>query len=189
MSTAAVLNKGAWSEKISSYPLKTRAKKVLSKLISRVDRENLDCFPSIKTIAEDCGMSVPIVQRALNNLVEFGVVEKIYRFEESTGRQTSNLYKLKLEPEKPKDTDKSIQKPQKKTPKAPKKINAVNKNKKAVTQNKVIIVPEYKKETTEIKPVFESPKLQILYNIDKAKINFTAKYTAERLLHRTDKKI
>ena len=188
MSKAAVLNKGAWSEKINNYPLKTRAKKVLAKLMSRADRENLDCFPSIKTISEDCGMSIPTVQRALNDLVEFGVVEKIYRFEEGTGRQTSNLYKLKLEPEKPKDTNKSIQKPQKKTPKTPEKINTVKKNKKAVTQNKVIIVPEYKKETLEVKPVFESPKLQILYNIDKAKVHFTAKYIAERLLQRADKK-
>lgn len=186
MSAEVTVNKGAWSEKINSYPLKTRAKLVLSQLINRSNRESLDCFPSLKTISEDCGMSIPTVQRALNDLIEFGLLEKIYRFEEGTGRQTSNLYKLKLEPEKskPKDTKMSIQKQKKKMQRTPLKINAV----KTITQNKSILVPEYKNEkNTPL--VFKTKKVKVLHNIKMANVNSTTKYVAQRLLHRANKNL
>ena len=55
------------------------------------------CFPSIKTISKDLNISVSTTKRALNNLVETGFIEKIERFLDTTGKQTSNLYIINVE--------------------------------------------------------------------------------------------
>ena len=76
--------------------LKSRA---LSVMLYLIDRSNKDlvCFPSIKTISSDLNISVSTTKRALNSLVEIGLIEKIERFLDTTGKQTSNLYVINIE--------------------------------------------------------------------------------------------
>lgn len=61
-------------------------------LINRANGEGT-CFPSIKTIASDCGVSTRTIQRTMVILLEAGFVKKDSRFREKGG-QTSNLYTL-----------------------------------------------------------------------------------------------
>ena len=72
-----------------------RATLVLNYLINRANAD-LTCFPAIKTIAKDCNMSARTVQRALNDLLEAGLIEKDSRFRDNGG-QSSNLYSLCLD--------------------------------------------------------------------------------------------
>ncbi|MDK2934969.1 MAG: hypothetical protein PWP27_2779, partial [Clostridiales bacterium] len=55
--------------------------------------QELTCFPAIKTIASDCNMSKRTVQRALNDLLEVGMIKKESRYRENGG-QSSNLYTI-----------------------------------------------------------------------------------------------
>jgi|GEM_PF-78248 len=75
--------------------LKSRAVNVMSCLITHMNIKENTCFPSIKTIAKCCSISVNTVKRALDDLAEAGFVEKEARFiEAKNGAQTSNLYRL-----------------------------------------------------------------------------------------------
>jgi len=75
--------------------LKSRAVNVMSCLITYMNTNNNTCFPSIKTIAKCCSISVNTVKRALDDLAAAGFVEKEARFiEAKNGAQTSNLYRL-----------------------------------------------------------------------------------------------
>lgn len=76
--------------------LKSRALSVMLYLVDRANKD-LVCFPSIKTIYSDLNISVSTTKRALNNLVETGLIEKIERFLDTTGKQTSNLYVINLD--------------------------------------------------------------------------------------------
>ena len=81
--------------------LKPRARLVLQCLILHSNKEGT-CFPSIKTIAAECGYGVNTVKRALDDLLEAGYIQKAARFDErKNGGQTSNLYTLCTENEKP----------------------------------------------------------------------------------------
>ena len=76
--------------------LKPRARLVLNCLIMHANQDG-ECFPSIKTIAAECGYGVSTVKRALNDLCEAGYLQKQARFDErKKGGQTSNLYTLIL---------------------------------------------------------------------------------------------
>lgn len=77
--------------------LKPRARLVLHCLALHSNKEG-QCFPSIKTIAKECGYSVNTIKRALDDLVEAGFVVKEARFdtERKHGGQTSNLYTLNV---------------------------------------------------------------------------------------------
>jgi DNA-binding transcriptional regulator YhcF (GntR family) len=82
--------------------LKPRARLVLNCLALHCNKES-QCFPSIKTIARECGYSVNTVKRALDDLVTAGFITKEARFdtERKHGGQTSNLYTLNIvEPKK-----------------------------------------------------------------------------------------
>ena len=59
------------------------------------DRADLDgrCWPAIKTIAADLGLSRSTVKRALDDLIRVGLLEKEPRWREN-GSYTSNLYRL-----------------------------------------------------------------------------------------------
>ena len=84
--------------------LKPRARLVLNCLIMHANQDG-ECFPSIKTIAAECGYGVSTVKRALNDLCEAGYLQKQARFDErKKGGQTSNLYTLILTAE-PADSD------------------------------------------------------------------------------------
>jgi len=85
--------------------LKTRAKFVLQCLAMHSNKEG-QCFPGIKTIAEECGYSINTVKRALKDLEEAGFIKKEARFDitKKNGAQTSNLYTLiqvEVPPKKP----------------------------------------------------------------------------------------
>ena len=76
--------------------LKPRARLVLNCLIMHANKDG-ECFPSIKTIAAECGYGVSTVKRALNDLCDAGYLQKQARFDErKKGGQTSNLYTLIL---------------------------------------------------------------------------------------------
>lgn len=81
--------------------LKPRARLVLQCLILHCNQDN-QCFPSIKTIAAECGYGVSTIKRALNELLEAGYIEKQARYDErKKGGQTSNLYILQEIKENP----------------------------------------------------------------------------------------
>lgn len=74
--------------------LKPRARLVLQCLVLHGNQAG-ECFPSIKTIANQCGYGVSTVKRALDELLEAGYIKKTARFDErKNGGQTSNLYTL-----------------------------------------------------------------------------------------------
>lgn len=79
-------------EQVYKSNLPSRAKQVMFYLINRANGEGT-CFPSIKTIASDCGVSTRTIQRTMVILLEADFVKKDSRFREKGG-QTSNLYTL-----------------------------------------------------------------------------------------------
>ncbi len=74
-----------YREEVSS-----RAKTVYMYLKDRSNVEG-ECWPAIKTIARDTSMSVSTVKRALEDLVQCGLLRKERRFRENRGN-TSNRY-------------------------------------------------------------------------------------------------
>ena len=74
-----------YREEVSS-----RAKTVYMYLKDRSNAEG-ECWPAIKTIARDTSMSVSTVKRALEDLVQCGLLRKERRFRENRGN-TSNRY-------------------------------------------------------------------------------------------------
>ena len=74
-----------------------RAKIVYIYLRDRSDASGV-CWPGIKTIARELGLSPRTVQRALGDLEHAGLVEKHQRHRKN-GSLTSNLYRLKAKDE------------------------------------------------------------------------------------------
>lgn len=88
------MNKFEYIKGVFGSDLKSRARLVLQCLIYHANKEGF-CFPSIKTIATECGYGLSTIKRALNDLCEAGYIEKTARFDErKNGGQTSNLYAL-----------------------------------------------------------------------------------------------
>ena len=79
---------------IYSSDLSHRARSVYMYLKDRADRDG-KCWPAIKTIARELGLSSSTVKRALADLARLGRVEILPRYRENGGR-TSNLYRLLL---------------------------------------------------------------------------------------------
>ena len=73
--------------------LSHRAKAVYMYLCDRSDAEG-KCWPGIKTIAADLGLSKSTVKRALADLERHGYLEKEHRHRDN-GSLTSNLYRVK----------------------------------------------------------------------------------------------
>ena len=69
-----------------------RAKTVYVYLRDRADASGV-CWPGIKTIAGELGLSTRMVQRALDDLEAAGLIVKKQR-RRSNGSLTSNLYRL-----------------------------------------------------------------------------------------------
>ena len=74
-----------YREEISS-----RGKTVYMYLKDRSNAEG-ECWPAIKTIARDTSMSVSTVKRAIEDLLQCGLLRKERRFRENRGN-TSNRY-------------------------------------------------------------------------------------------------
>jgi len=68
-------------EQVYKSNLPSRAKQIMFYLINRANGEGT-CFPSIKTIANDCGVSTRTIQRTMVILLEAGFVKKDSRFRE-----------------------------------------------------------------------------------------------------------
>ena len=77
---------------IYSSDLEHRARTVYMYLKDRADLDGR-CWPAIKTIAADLGLSRSTVKRALDDLIRVGLIEKEPRWREN-GSYTSNLYRL-----------------------------------------------------------------------------------------------
>lgn len=93
----AIVKKGEMLDKVYKSNLPSRAKQIMFYLINRANAEGT-CFPSVKTIASDCGVSERTIQRNMNILVEQGFIIKEERYRDNGG-QSSNLYRLQIEPE------------------------------------------------------------------------------------------
>ena len=88
------MNKFEYIKGVFVSGLKPRARLVLQCLIYHANKDGF-CFPSVKTIAAECGYGLSTIKRALNDLCEAGYIEKTARFDErKNGGQTSNLYAL-----------------------------------------------------------------------------------------------
>ena len=77
---------------IYASDLSHRAKSVYMYLKDRADSEGR-CWPAIKTIALELGLSRSTVKRALDDLVRTGLLRKDPRWREN-GSYTSNLYQI-----------------------------------------------------------------------------------------------
>ena len=77
---------------IYASDLSHRAKRVYMYLKDRADSEGR-CWPAIKTIALELGLSRSTVKRALDDLVRAGLLRKDPRWREN-GSYTSNLYQI-----------------------------------------------------------------------------------------------
>ena len=77
---------------IYASDLSHRAKSVYMYLKDRADSEGR-CWPAIKTIAFELGLSRSTVKRALDDLVRAGLLRKDPRWREN-GSYTSNLYQI-----------------------------------------------------------------------------------------------
>ena len=73
--------------------LKPAAKIVLYWLADHHNAETDECFPSIKTLAEECEMSRRSVVNQLDELERLGIISKTERTR-GNGSQTSNSYRL-----------------------------------------------------------------------------------------------
>ena len=91
------MKKGEILDKVYKSNLPSRAKQIMFYLINRANTEGT-CFPSVKTIASDCGVSERTIQRTMKALLEEGFVIKKNRYRDNGG-QSSNLYMLQIEPE------------------------------------------------------------------------------------------
>lgn len=83
-------------EMLYKINMKSREFSLLLYLIDRCDKE-YTCFPSIKTISSELKISVSTTKRGLISLCENGYIEKIERFSDISGRQTSNLYVINID--------------------------------------------------------------------------------------------
>ena len=79
-------------EKIYQADLNHRAKAVYMYLKDHADREG-KCWPGIRTISADLGLSRSTVKRALDDLCKADLISKEQRWRENGGL-TSNLYKV-----------------------------------------------------------------------------------------------
>ena len=82
-----------FSREIYEYGLPHRAVTVYMYLSNRAGKKK-ECFPSVKTIAEDLRFSKSTVFRALNDLENAGLIEREQRYRISGGR-SSTLYRVK----------------------------------------------------------------------------------------------
>jgi predicted transcriptional regulator len=88
------MSKGEIINAVYKVNLSKRATLVILYLINRAN-ENMNCFPSIKRIAEDCSISPRTVQRALNDLIDAGFLKRESRYHEKGGQRSNYFTVLK----------------------------------------------------------------------------------------------
>lgn len=77
--------------KVSGANVSSSARTVYRALLHYANRETWSCFPSIKTIMNDTGMSRSTIMRCLKELEQEGLILRINRLRENKGK-TSNMY-------------------------------------------------------------------------------------------------
>lgn len=77
--------------KVSSANVSSSARTVYRALLHYANRETWSCFPSIRTITNDTGMSRSTVMRCLKELEREELIMKIHRLRKDRGK-TSNMY-------------------------------------------------------------------------------------------------
>ena len=82
----------SYFQKIYRSELNHRARAVYMYLKDHADKQGT-CWPGIKTISRDLGLSRSTVKRALDDLCGAGLVVKESRWREN-GSLTSNLYRI-----------------------------------------------------------------------------------------------
>lgn len=101
------MNKNDILDRVYKSDLPSRAKQIMFYLINRANSEGT-CFPSNRTIASDCGISIRTVQRTIKILLEEGFIKKESRFRDKGG-QTSNLFILQIKEDDDRDNKKEIE--------------------------------------------------------------------------------
>lgn len=79
---------------IFNEKLKARELAVYCDLMRRADRTTFTCYPSRKTIANDCCMSEPTVDTAIEILENAGLISVTRRYDGSTGNRLSHIYTI-----------------------------------------------------------------------------------------------
>lgn len=69
---------------------------VLFMWLCRYADEDGQCFPSVSTLAKNCGVSEATIKRKMIVLVESGFITRIFRKNKKTGANASNLYQIML---------------------------------------------------------------------------------------------
>ncbi len=80
------------NEIVKTTAMSRKAAAVLHNLAMHSNKKD-ECFPALKTIAREVRMSVRSVQRALDELLEAGLITKKHNYR-ANGSQTSNIYKI-----------------------------------------------------------------------------------------------
>ena len=88
MNNSMVLSNFMFGENIDIY-----SKIVYIGLKKYVNKVTGACFPAKKKLAEECGISMSTLNKAIKKLSDSGVLKKDFRFRENKS-QTSNLYTL-----------------------------------------------------------------------------------------------
>ena len=88
MNNSMVLSNFMFGENIDIY-----SKVVYMGLKKYVNKATGACFPAKKKLAEECGISMSTLNKAIKRLSDSGVLKKDFRFRENKS-QTSNLYTL-----------------------------------------------------------------------------------------------
>ena len=83
----------SYFQKLYRSELNHRARAVYMYLKDHADKQGT-CWPGIKTISRDLGLSRSTVKRALDDLCGAGLVVKESRWREN-GSLTSNLYRIR----------------------------------------------------------------------------------------------
>ncbi|MCC0724465.1 conserved phage C-terminal domain-containing protein [Clostridioides sp. ZZV14-6044] len=76
---------------IDNLELSTYEKMIYIVLVRHLDDEST-CFPRRSTIAKEAGCSEATVKRTINSLEEKKLIKRVFRKDEITGKNTSNLY-------------------------------------------------------------------------------------------------
>lgn len=78
-----------------NVPLSSNLKLILMALADNADDEGI-CWPRVNTIAKKCSVAPRTVQRAIKTLQSLDLLGKSPRFDKESGRQTSNVYQLRI---------------------------------------------------------------------------------------------
>lgn len=77
--------------KVSGANVSSSSRTVYRALLYYANRKTWSCFPSIKTIMNDTGMSRSTIMRCLKELEQEDLILRINRLRENKGK-TSNMY-------------------------------------------------------------------------------------------------